>query len=450
MQRWQFKVPAAIAHPARALPLVFAALTLLGTLLLKLPVMRAGDHSPTFMEAFFTATSAITVTGLTTVDINEYWSLPGHIVILILVEIGGLGFIAMATLLAMFVGGGMGLRSRLAAQVDLHVTNIGDVAPLFKRIALTTFAFQGITAIYLMFRYQGGYGESWAEAAWHGLFDAVMAFNNAGFSLNSDSLGRYAGDFLVIVPLTTVVFFGAIGFPVLAELYSHWRKPSTWSIHTRLTVFGSLGLAIVGTTAFLVMEWTNAGTLGGQPIGTRVLTAFEAGVMPRSGGLASFDWTQITGETQNLTSILMFIGGGSASTAGGIKVTTFLLLAFVILAELRGDPQVRIGVRSIGSATVRTALSIALIAVALVSMSTLLLMMMTDVDYSDALFEVCSAFGTVGLSMGVTEQAGTAGQLILIFLMFVGRVGTVTAASTFLLRRKQQRFYLPEERPIIG
>lgn len=415
-----------------------------------LPFMRAGERAPTFMEAFFTATSAVTVTGLTNADINTYWSLPGHIVILLLVEIGGLGIIGMATLMAMFISGGMGIRTRLAAQVDMHVANIGDVAPLFKRIAITMFTFQGVTAIYLTFRYRSGYIDSWVDAAWHGLFDSVMAFNNAGFSLHSDSLVRYAGDFMVIVPLSMVVFFGAIGFPVLAELYSHWRNPASWTIHTRLTVGGSLGLVVAGMVAFFVFEWANPATLGGQGWASRMVTAFEASVMPRSGGFSSFDWSQVTGETQNFTSILMFIGGGSASTAGGIKITTFLLLAYVILAELRGDAEVRIGVRSVGAATVRTALSIALIAVAMVTGTTLILMSVTGATYGDALFEVCSAFGTVGLSTGLTAEAGTAAHLILIVLMFVGRVGTVTAASTFLLRRKQQRFHLPEERPIIG
>lgn len=402
------------------------------------------------MEAFFTSTSAVTVTGLTNADISTYWSLPGHIVILLLVEIGGIGIIGMATVLAMFVGGGMGLRTKLAAQVDMHVTSIGDVAPLFKRIAITMVSFQGLTAIFLAFRYHGNYYDSWSEAAWHGLFDAVMAFNNAGFSLHSDSLVRYGGDFLVIVPLSMVVFFGAVGFPVLAELYSHWRKPSTWTIHTRLTVFGSIGLVLAGMVAFFAFEWNNPGTIAHQSWSSKLITTFEASIMPRSGGLASFDWAEVTGETQNFTSILMFIGGGSASTAGGIKITTFLLLAYVILAELRGDAEVRIGVRSVGAATVRTALSIALIAVALVTFATLFLMTVTDVDYGDALFEVCSAFGTVGLSTGVTAKTGAAGHLTLIVLMFIGRVGTVTAASTFLLRRKQQRYHLPEERPIIG
>ena len=430
--------------------MAFGTIIVLGTGLLMLPMMRAGDRAPTFMEAFFTSTSAVTVTGLTNVDINTYWSTPGHIVIVLLVEIGGLGIIGMATLMAMFIGGGMGIRTRLAAQVDMHVTSIGDVGPLFKRVAITMFSFQAITAIYLTFRYHNGYFDSWGEAAWHGLFDSVMAFNNAGFSLHPDSLVRYAGDFMVIVPLSMVVFFGAIGFPVLAELYSHWRKPSSWTIHTRLTVGGSIGLVFVGLAAFFAFEWANPATLAGHSWSSKLVTAFEASIMPRSGGFSSFDWSQVTGETQNFTSILMFIGGGSASTAGGIKITTFLLLGYVILAEVRGDPEVRVGLRSVGSATVRSALSVALLAVALVTGTTLLVMSVTDANYGDALFEVCSAFGTTGLSTGLTAESGTRAQLILIFLMFVGRVGPVTAATTFLLRRKQQRFHLPEERPIIG
>ena len=437
----RFSVPPAIAHPARALPIIFALIIFCGAILLKLPLMRAGELAPTFMDAFFASTSAVSGTGLSTVDISAYWSKPGLIVLLVLVEIGGLGILGLATALAMFVGGGMGIRTRLAAQADTHVSAIGDVAPLFKRVMITMVGFQGLSAIYLTFRYRDGYFDSWPAAAWHGLFDSVMAFNNAGFSLHSDSLVRYSGDFWVIVPLSMVVFFGAIGFPVLAELYSHWRKPSSWTIHTRLTVGGSIGLVLVGLVFFLVFEWANPATLANQSFSSKLVTAFEASVMPRSAGFASFDWDQVRGETQNFTSILMFIG---------IKITTFLLLGYVILAEVRGDPEVRVGLRSVGSATVRSALSVALLAVALVTGTTLLVMSVTDANYGDALFEVCSAFGTTGLSTGLTAESGTRAQLILIFLMFVGRVGPVTAATTFLLRRKQQRFHLPEERPIIG
>lgn len=434
----------------RLLPLSFLGLIGVGTVLLSLPATRAGDHSPTFMDSFFAATSAATVTGLSTVDIGSYWSFSGLLIILLLVEIGGIGFLAMATVLGLFIGGRLGLRTQLTAQVDLHVVSVGDVAPLFKRVAITVFIFQGVAGLFLTLRYRMHYFDSWADSVWHGIFDAVMAFNNAGFSLNADSLGQYSGDAFVIVPIGVLVFFGAIGFPVLAELYQGWRKPKAWTIHTRLTVWGSLVLFAIATVSFLAFEWNNPGTLGGESLRMRLVTGIEAGIMPRSGGLASFDWNEVTGASFNIATIFMFIGGGSASTAGGIKVTTFFLLAYVVLAEVRGDPEVRIGVRSISSATIRTAFSIAAIAISLVAVSALLMMVVSDAEYSHALFEVTSAFGTVGLSTGLSGEVGFSGQMVLIVLMFIGRVGTITAASTFLLRRRQQRFHLPEERPIIG
>lgn len=446
--RW--RLSPTVLHPVRLLPLAFGGLIIIGTLLLLLPFSRAGGRDPAFMEAFFTSTSAVTVTGLATVDTGEYWSTAGQVIILLLVEVGGIGIIAMATILGLFIGGRLGLRTQMLAQVDMHVVSLGEVRPLFRRVTVTLLSFQAVTAAVLTLRYQGRYYDSWADSLWHGVFDAVMAFNNAGFSLNTDSLARYAADVGVILPMSIAVFVGAVGFPVLAELYRDWRRPSRWTIHTRLTVWGSLVLLVVGVVSFLLLEWNNPHTLGDQSIVGRLVTSLEGGVMPRSGGLASFDWGQTLPETQGIAVAMMFIGGGSASTAGGIKITTFLLLAFVILAELRGDPEVQVGVRSISNRTIRTALSIALLAVMLVAGGTMLLLLMSDASFTDALFEVASAFGTAGLSTGLTPHLGTGPQLVLIGLMFVGRVGTIAAASAFVLRRRQPRYHLPEEQPIIG
>ncbi len=435
----------------RLLPLSFLALILLGTLLLLLPFARAGEHSPDFMAAFFTSTSAVTVTGLASVDTATYWSPIGQVIILVLVEIGGLGIVALATVLGLFIGGRLGLRTRLVAQTDMHVVSLGEVKPLFRRVAIVMVSFQAVIAAVLAVRYRAGdYFDSWGAALWHGVFDAVMAFNNAGFSLNSDSITRYAGDGLIIVPICIGVFFGAVGFPVLAELFSGWRNPSRWTIHTRLTVWGSVFLLVVGALVFLLVEWANPATLGPLPWDHKLVSGLEGGIMPRSGGLNSFDWGEVRPETLSFATVLMFIGGGSASTAGGIKVTTFLLLAYVILAELRGDPQVTIGVRAISSAVVRTALSIALISVMLVTTATWTLMMLSDVDFEDALFECTSAFATVGLSTGLTPDLNGPSQVVVIVLMFIGRVGTITAASAFILRRRAPRYTLPEEQPIIG
>ena len=434
----------------RLLPLAFLTLILAGTLLLLLPFARAGEADPSFMDAFFTATSAVTVTGLAVVDTGSYWSPIGQGIIIVLVEIGGIGIIAMTTVLGLFVGGRLGLRTRLAAQTDMHVVSLGDVGPLFKRVAITTFIFQFIAAVILTIRYATYYFDSFGEALWHGVFDAVMAFNNAGFSLHSDSLTNYAGDFAVILPISVAVFAGSVGFTVLAELYQEWRSPKTWTIHTRLTVWGSLVLLAIASTMFVVVEWNNAATIGGLSPIDKLVTGIEGGIMPRSGGLNSFDWGQVEPVTLFTAIVMMFIGGGSASTAGGIKITTFLLLAYVILAELRGEEQVRIGSRAINPRTIRTALSIALIAVGLVTGGAMALMIAAGVPLSEGLFESTSAFGTVGLSTGLTPELNVPGQLVLIVLMFIGRVGTITAASAFVLRRRAARYHLPEEQPIIG
>lgn len=402
------------------------------------------------MPAFFTSTSAVTVTGLATVDTSAYWTPAGQGIMLALVEIGGLGIVALATVLGLFIGGRLGLRTRMVAQVDMHVVNIGEVRPLFKRVAMTMLFFQTVTAIVLTIRYRMHYFDDMPTALWHGVFDAVMAFNNAGFSLNNDSLVRYAGDGLIIIPIAFAVFVGAIGFPVLAELFKGWRTPSRWTIHTRLTVWGSIGLLIFGALVFLALEWTNPLTLGGEGVWHKIVTGIEGGIMPRSGGLNSFDWGAVRPETLNVGIILMFIGGGSASTAGGIKITTFLLLAYVIWAELRGDPEVTIGARSVGARVVRTAITIALLAVMLVMTTTFTVMLMTDFDFDEVLFECTSAFATVGLSTGLTPKLPPDAQAVIIILMFLGRVGTIAAAGALVLRRRIPRYHLPEEQPIIG
>lgn len=446
----RLRIPAAIAHPVRLLPITFLALIALGTLLLLLPFARAGAESPDFMAAFFTSASSVTVTGLATVDTGTYWSLPGQVIVLILVEVGGLGIVALATVLGLFIGGRLGIRTRLVAQAEMHVVNIGEVRPLFRRVAITMLFFQSVTAVVLTFRYRGEYFDSWATSAWHGLFDAVMAFNNAGFSLHSDSLTSYAGDALVLLPISAAVFVGAIGFPVLAELFAGWRTPSRWTVHTRLTVWGSIGLLVIGAIMFLLLEWNNDATIGELPFWHRFVTGIEGGIMPRSGGLNSFDWGQARPETLDMGIVMMFIGGGSASTAGGIKITTFLLLFYVILAELRGDPEVTVGVRSIGARVIRTAITIALLAVMLVTTTTFAVMLLTDYGFEEVLFECASAFGTVGLSTGITPDLPAAAQLVIILLMFLGRVGTIAVAGALILRRRAPRYHLPEEQPIIG
>lgn len=444
------RVPTAVLHPIRLLPLSFLAMIAIGTGLLMLPFASSQPGSADLVDAIFVSASAVTVTGLSTVDTATYWTPAGQGIILFLAEIGGLGIVAFATVLGLFIGGRLGLRTRLVAQADMHVVSLGEVRPLFRRVAITMFAFQIGIAIFLSIRYRLDYFDTWRTSIWHGVFDSVMSFNNAGFSLNSDSIGRYATDVWVILPLSIAVFIGAMGFPVLAELWSGWRQPSRWTIHARLTVWGSIALLVFGMVAFVAYEWTNPATLGPLSVGEKLVTGVEGSIMTRSGGLASFDWGLVRPETLNIGVVMMFIGGGSASTAGGIKVTTFLLLAYVILSELRGDPDTIVGRRSISAATVRQALTIALLAVMIVSVGTLTILSLTPFDFEAVLFETTSAFGTTGLSTGITASVGDPAAMILVVLMFVGRVGTIAAASAFVLRTRTRRFHLPEEQPIIG
>jgi potassium uptake TrkH family protein len=444
------RLPNVILHPVRLLPLSFLALIVVGTVALMLPLAHSGAGSASLPDAIFTSTSAVTVTGLTSVDTSSHWTPAGQVMILALVEIGGLGIIALATVLGLFIGGRLGLRTSLVAQADMHVVSIGEVRPLFRRVAVTMAFFQAVIAVVLATKYRLDYYDGWGTAAWHAVFDAVMSFNNAGFSLNPDSIVKYAGDATVVIALSAGVFVGALGFPVAAELYQGWRHPSQWTIHTRLTVWGSILLFVVAALLFLVYEWGNDATIGAMPWPDKVVSGIEASTMTRSGGLNSFDWSSVRPESLNIATVLMFIGGGSASTAGGIKITTFLLLGFVILAELRGDPEVTIGRRSISAAVIRTAISIALLAVMLVIGSTFIVMSMTDFPFDKVLFECASAFGTVGLSTGLTPRLPVDAQMTVSVLMFIGRVGTIAAASAFVLRRRTTRFHLPEEQPIIG
>lgn len=437
-------------HPVRLLPLTFIVGIVLGALVLMLPISRTSSADEVVMPALFASTSAVTVTGLSTVDVSTYWSPFGQSVLLVLVQIGGFGIMTLATVLGLLVGGRLGLRTRLMAQAEMHIVNLGEVWPLLRRVGITMFSFEVVIAVCLTVRYRVAYYDDWGSSIWHGVFHSVMAFNNAGFSLYSDSLVRFLGDAWLIFPLSIGVFWGAVGFPVMAELFKNWRRPARWTIHTRLTVWGTVALFSGGTLLFLVLEWSNPGTLGPHGVWDKVVTSIEGGIMPRSGGFNSIDYGLARPETLGITDIMMFIGGGSASTAGGIKVTTFLLLGYVILAEMRGDPDVMIGHRRIGSQTLRQAIAIALLSVMLVAVSTLFVLLVSDFSLEAVLFECTSAFATVGLSMGITGSLPPAAQFGLMVLMFVGRVGTITAASALTLRQRTPRYRLPEERPIIG
>ncbi|MFD1718740.1 TrkH family potassium uptake protein [Georgenia deserti] len=436
-------------RPVQMVALGFVAGIAVGTLLLLLPVATTGEHA-SFLEAFFTAVSAICVTGLIVVDTPEYWSGFGQAVIAVLIQIGGFGVMTMASVLGLMISRRLGLQTRRVAAASTRTLSLGDVASLLLTVLRTTIILEAAVTVILTARWMIGYGEPFGRALWLGLFHAISAFNNAGFALYSDSLMGFATDPWICVPIMLAFVLGGIGFPVLIELYRHLRTPRRWTLHTKITVLATAVLVPAGTLFVLVAEWNNPGTLGPLDGPGKVLAALFQGVTPRTAGFNSVDIGQMNTGTWLGLDVLMFIGGGSGGTAGGIKVTTFALLGFVIWAELRGDRDVAAFHRRVPPRTVREAVTVALLAVAAVMGSTIVLAMSSPFDLDQILFEVISAFGTVGLSTGITADLAPGHQVLLCVLMFLGRLGPITLGTALAMRSHQQAFRYPESTAVIG
>ena len=437
-------------HPSQVVVTGFAAAIAVGTALLLLPVSRTGEGGAPFMTALFTATSAVCVTGLVVVDTPAYWSGFGEGVILALIQLGGLGIMTAASLLVLLVSRRMGLRSRLTAATETKSLAIGDVRSVLVGVLKVTLLFELVVAAALTLRFLVAYDQPVGRAIYHGVFHSVSAFNNAGFALYSDNLVRYVDDPWVCLPVAVAVVAGGLGFPVLFELRKHLRTPRHWSLHTKLTITMTVVLLLGGSLFVTASEWSNPGTLGALDPGSRILAGFFHGVMPRTAGFNSLDVSQMDDGTLLGTTVLMFIGGGSAGTAGGIKVTTFVVLFFVIYAEVRGETAVNAFDREIGPRVQRQALTVALLGVGIVVGATLVIMGVTGLMLRDVLFEVTSAFATVGLSTGITAGLPVSAQAVLVLVMFVGRLGPITFAAALALRDRQRLYHLPEGRPIIG
>jgi potassium uptake TrkH family protein len=439
-----------MSHPVRAVPLAFLLVIIIGAALLMLPAARTDGGSEGFMPALFTSVSAVCVTGLITVDTATFWTPLGQGIILGLIQVGGFGIMTLATLLALLVRKSIGLRGQLVAQSETHTLNLGDVRAVLVRVAKIMLTFEAATALVLTARFWIAYDQDTGNALWHGIFHAVSAFNNAGFSVYSNNLIGFAEDPWIITPICLAIIAGGLGFPVIIQLTRGEIKPKNWTTHLRLTIYGTLSLLVTGMALFAAFEWNRNETLGQLSLTGKILGSFAGSVFPRTAGFNSIDYGAASPETLMVTNILMFIGGGSAGTAGGIKISTFLVLGFAIWNEVRGRDHVTIAHRSISSSSQRQALSVALLGIAAVITGTMLLLMFTDYSLEKVLFESISAFATVGMSTGITYKLPPAAEWVLMALMFTGRIGTVAVASALALSARPRLYRLPEERPIIG
>jgi len=392
------------SSPSRTAIASFFLVIVFFTVTLSLPISSVTGEPAPFHHAFFTATSAVTVTGLTTVSTAAQWSVFGQVMILLACQIGGLGALTMTSLLALAIGRKMGLRSKLIAQEELSIGRLGEVGSVLRTVAYTSIGIESTIALVLTPRFLL-LGENLPTSLWHGIFYAISSFNNAGFTPHSDGLVPYGHDFFVLAPVSIAVFLGALGFPVLMTIQQKPFRPRDWTLTTKLTVTTTSILFVLGALLWGIAEWANP---------------------------------------------LMFIGGGSASTAGGVKVTTIAVIMLAIIAEARGDQFVMTFGRTIPVSALRIAISVTMMSTGIVLVGTGVLLAITDQPLVRVLFEVISAYATCGLSNGLSTELPPSGIYVLSLLMFIGRIGTITAATGLALRSRRRLYKYPEERPVIG
>jgi trk system potassium uptake protein TrkH len=437
-------------RPAQVILAGFVFAIVAGFILLSLPVAKAGPGAASWIEALFTSVSAVCVTGLTVVDTAVYWSGFGQVVILLLIQVGGFGVMTLASVIGLAVARRMSLRTKLNAAAEVKSTGLDDVRVLVLGVVRISLIVEGSVALILAAQFAISYGRPLGEAAWLGVFHSVSSFNNAGFALFSDNVMSFVDDPLICLPLAVATILGGLGFPVIMQLRRHLREPLKWTMNTRLVLWGTVVLLVLGTAYITVVEWNNPRTLGPLDWPAKILAGFFQSVQTRTAGFNSIDIGGLDDATLLGMDVLMFIGGGPAGTAGGIKITTFAVLFFILLAEIRGEGVVNIFGKRLSRAVHRQAITVVLLAVGVVMAATVALMLLTDLELGVVLFEAVSAFATVGLSTGITPDLPVAGQLILALLMIVGRLGPITFASALALRERSTLYQLPKERPIIG
>jgi trk system potassium uptake protein TrkH len=425
--------------PALVLALGFALMIAIGTVLLVLPVSNAAGEWTPLLDALFTATSAVCVTGLVVVNTGTYWSDFGHAVIVLLIQAGGFGFMASSTLLLLLVvRRRTRLRDRVLVQETMGRGELGDVTGLVKRIALFTVLLEGIGALLLAASFASG-GQELLQALWYGIFHSVSAFNNAGFdlmgALGQDSLRGFADDFAVLGVIGVLIVFGGLGYAIVEDVLSQ-RRWARYALETKVVVLTTLALIIVGSLTIALTEWDNPATLGALPLEQRALNAVFESVTLRTAGFSALDTGALLAPTLFVVMALMFIGGASGSTAGGIKVNTFSILLIAIVSTALGRPSAQAFGRRIQHVVVYRALAVALLSIAALFTLGFTLELLSAQDFVDVLFESVSALGTVGASRGITADLPDLAHLIVILAMFVGRLGPLTLVVALTARAR--------------
>ncbi|MDT0197500.1 MULTISPECIES: TrkH family potassium uptake protein [unclassified Acinetobacter] len=427
--------------PPSLLALGFLGLILIGSLLLMLPIAHHGEIS--WLEAIFTATSAVTITGLSVVNVGEAYTVFGQIVIMFLLQCGGLGFMTFAILAVMSLAPQLGLKQQVMAQESIGQTSLKKVSFTIKAVFLYSLFFEAIGTLILTLAWLKEY--QFSDALFYAAFYSVSAFNNGGFSLFPNSLMSFSGQYLITFTISMLYIIGGIGFLVLMDVKEHkrWRKLST---NSKLILSTILGLNLSAFIVLWLLEASNPQTLGLMSLSDQAVNAWFHATVPRSSGFHSLPMEQMSDASTLVTIFLMFIGGGSLSTAGGIKVGTFIIVVISVISFLRREDEIRLFNHSIPEKTTFKALAVVCITAALIMMGFMsLLILEPEQDFLDLLFEAVSAACTVGLSRGVTEELQPASLIILMLLMFAGRLGPLTLAYFIATPRKSRLKHPPSE-----
>ncbi|WLR51984.1 TrkH family potassium uptake protein [Bacillus tianshenii] len=430
--------------PPQVLLAVFIVTTLLGTILLKLPVAVTEEIS--WLDALFTTVSAMTVTGLVVVDTGTVYTVFGQTVIMVLIQVGGLGIMTFAVLVFLLLGRKVRFRQRLWVQQALNQSTQGGVIKLVKRILFYSFLIEAVAFICLSGRWVPELG--WSHGLYASLFHTVSAFNNAGFSIWSDSLMQYAGDPTVNIVITFLFIVGGLGFTVIADLWET-KTFRGLTLHTKIMLVGTVSVNIIAFLVVFFVEYANPNTMGSMSFFEKIFASYFQAVTTRTAGFNTVDIGALDEATLSFFLLLMFIGAGSTSTGGGIKLTTFLAIASTVVMFVRSRGEVVIFRRTLASAVIIRSVAITMIAGLLIVVAVFILEVTEEASFLMVLFEVVSAFGTVGLSMGLTPELSGIGKIVIILIMFVGKVGPLTLAFS-IAKQEVANIRYPSEEILTG
>ncbi len=434
--------------PPQILVMGFALIIIVGAVLLSLPFASSSGQPTSMIDAFFTATSATCVTGLVVVDTGTHFSVFGQIVIMIMIQVGGFGFMTMSTLFALVLKKKISLRERLILQEAMNQITMEGIVRLIRKVIIYSLVVEAAGAVVFSLRWSAELG--WEKAVYFGIFHAISFFNNAGFDLFGDSLMNYAEDPIINIASMILIIVGGLGFVVISDLHDWTLRRRRLSLHSKVVLTTTGSLILFGWIALFIFEFTNSKTLGSLNWQGKILSSLFQAITPRTAGANTLNIADMRQASQFLLIILMFIGASPGSTGGGIKTTTFATLVGAMLAMLRGKEDVVMFRFRLGKERIYKALTIILISLFIVIVVAMVLSTTEDHQFLMILFETTSAFATVGLSMGLTAKLTLFGKIVIMLTMFIGRLGPLTMAYALGNKKDKELYRHPEGKIIIG